>query len=435
MELSPPNPARFAVLAWFCLAAIVAYLQRMAIGVSAEDIQRDLKLTPEDMGLVMSCYYWTYAIGQLPAGWLGQRFGTRRMLPVTIGLTSLCCGGVAMAATGSQFAAVWLMAGLMVAGIFPCCIQSITRWFPSDQRAFPSGSLGSSMSIGGAVSTALTGWLLVEFATSDGGGWRTIFALYAVPGLLWAAAFPWWFRESPSEAASREDGATRSAERADNDRPQDGEASAAAEWWSDPRTWLICAQQFFRAAGYIFYATWFPSYLKKTHEVTTEQAGLLTSLPLLGVVIGGACGGLVIDAIDRRTRNRRISRQLVAIVCHSLCGLLVLAASLMNDVTAAVSLIALGSMIFAVGGACSYTITMDLGGSRAATLFATMNMSGNVGAALCPIVVGYLVKYAGWDSVLYFFGGLYLAVATCWMFLDPTPRGELSSSSAEIDDA
>lgn len=408
------NAVRFAVLAWFCLAAIVVYLQRASIGVMEQTIRDEFEVSRTEMATVMSGYYWAYALGQLPAGWLAQRFGTRLMLPLCIALSSLCCGAMKWGRSLDELRWAWTLAGLSVAGVFPCCVQSIVRWFPPDQRAFPSGSLGSSMSIGGAISTALTGWLVLQSFSSNLSGWRLVFAAFAIPGLLWAFVFPLWFREKTVEISTGDGAPAVNLEQ-------------GTDWWTDFRTWLICAQQFLRAAGYVFYATWFPTFLKETRGVTTEQAGWLTSLPLLGVVAGGALGGLVIDAIDRRTRNRRISRQLVAVVCHALCGVLVFAAAPIDNAKLAVSIISLGSFAFAIGGACSYTITMDLGGSRAAMLFAVMNTCGNIGAAACPEVVAWLLKYVSWNAILYYFSGLYLGVAACWALLDPTPRSEIKS--------
>ena len=407
-----PTNARYLMLASFCLAAVIAYMQRNAIAVAAPRIQADLSLSLGTMGVVMSGYYWTYAFSQLPAGLLGQRFGTRVLLPLCMGCSSLCILAMAFSSDGTAFGLHWLLAGCLMAGIFPCCIQSFVRWFPPQERAFPSGTLSSAMSVGGAISTALTGWLLANLADSEWTGWRVTFGLYAVLGLIWAASFPWWFREHPPTGTTHV--VEVSSEKAS--------AAITLNWWNDFRTLLICLQQFLRAAGYVFYATWFPSYLQETRHVSTAEAGVLASLPLLGVVFGGAVGGLAIDVIDRWSNSRRMSRQLVGVLSHLICGLLIFAAAPIQNATLAVSIISLGSFAFALGSACGYAITMDLGGKHVATLFGTMNMCGNIGAAACPILVGYLVPHTGWHAILFLFGGLYLAVALCWAFLDPTPR-------------
>ena len=407
-----PSHARYWMLASFCLAAVIAYMQRNAIALPAKQIQSDLNLSGWAMGWLMSGYYWTYALSQLPAGWLGQRYGTLWILPLGMGCSSFCILTMAFAGNGETLAFSWLLAGSLMAGIFPCCVQSFVRWFSPQERAFPSGALSSAMSVGAAISMALSGWLLTELADSEWSGWRVTFGLYAVLGLIWAASFPWWFREHPPA------GETYLVESPANNTRNVNQP----DWWTDSRTLLIFLQQFLRAAGYVFYSTWFPTYLKATRHVSEWEAGLLASLPLIGVVIGGAVGGWSIDRIDRWSNNRRISWQLVGVLSHLICGLLMFVAAPIENAVLAVSVISLGSLTFALGSACGYAITMDLGGKRVATLFGTMNMCGNIGAALCPVVIGFLEPYIGWHAVLFLFGGLYLAVALCWAFLDPTPR-------------
>ena len=78
---------------------------------------------------------------------------------------------------------------------------------------------------------------------------------------------------------------------------------------SSPAMWWICAQQFFRAAGYIFFASWFPTYLQKVHGVTPSESGVLASLPLLAVVGGSLVGGAVSDRVLARTGSRAWARK------------------------------------------------------------------------------------------------------------------------------
>lgn len=443
----PPLPAgsakplgrRYVLLFWLCLAAMIAYIQRMAIGVAAPEIQSSLGLSEPAMGVVMSAYYWAYALCQVPAGILAGRLGSRRMLALSVTATSVFSGLVGIATSSWTLTAFWLFSGITIAGIFPSCVRAISAWFPTDSRAFPSGALSSSMSIGGAISTWLTGWMLVSLRDTADDPWRIVFLLFALPGFVWALGYFRWAGRHPEPGSppaqlppvplagtgdpSREDRdsyqpfqAPRSIDRPDTAGPA---LLDHPNWLMDWRTWLICSQQLFRAGGYVFYGTWFPTYLKEVHGVTLASAGRLTSLPLLGVVLGGAIGGWLSDWIERRTGSKRLSRQSIGVASHGLCGLLILIAQSIQNPIHAVCLISLGSFIFALGSSGSYAITMDLGGTRAPTLFALMNMCGNFGAALSPIVVGGLIASAGWSSVLPFFGSIYIAAAICWGFLNP----------------
>lgn len=168
MPLRQRPALRYSVLAWFCAAAAIACVQRTSIGVAAKDIRASLELSIPAMGNVMNGYYWAYALSQLPAGWIGQRWGTRASLAWFMTGTSVWTALVACTLSRFDLAIVWLLAGMAIAGIFPVCAQAIAHWFAPDERAFPSGALGSAMSVGGALSSILTGWLLGVFATLPG---------------------------------------------------------------------------------------------------------------------------------------------------------------------------------------------------------------------------------------------------------------------------
>jgi MFS family permease len=415
-----PVQSRFVMLGFFCVAAVIAYVQRTAIGMVTADIQKSLNVSVETLGWIMSAYYWSYAFSQLPAGMLVRLFGTRAILPLSVGATSLFTAMTALMPTTAGFTVMWLMAGISIAGIFPACVRSIGLSFPSDQRAFPSGALASSMSIGGAMSTTMTGLLMAGFSSMETTPWRLVFLLYSVPGILWAASFYFWYRDPAVQTAAASIGGPSEDVSSVGTMVQKHSPLDKPDWYLDHRTWLICGQQFFRAAGYVFYATWFPGYLKEVHHVSLASAGMLTSLPLLGVVLGGITGGMICDRIEQSTGSRRMARQGAGMICHTLCGLLIFLAHFVETPGTAVALISLGSLIFALGSSGSYAVNMDLGGSRSSTLFATMNMSGNIGAAISPIIVGRIVSQLGWSAVLPFFGGVYLAAAGCWMFLNPT---------------
>lgn len=182
--------------------------------------------------------------------------------------------------------------------------------------------------------------------------------------------------------------------------------------------WWICGQQFFRAAGYMFFTSWFATYLQESRGVTIATSGVLTMLPLLAVVGGSFIGGGLSDAVLRRTNSRSLARKGIAMVSVGLCAVLTWSASLFTDAVAAVLIISLGSFFAAIAGPCSYTITIDMGGAHVPTVTSVMNMSGNLGAMLFAPAVPWLLQQTGsWNAVLVSFGALYVASTICWVFL------------------
>lgn len=413
-RLALPTHVRYHVLAWLCVATAIAYIDRGCIAVASEVISADLGLSDKEMGTLMSAFFMTYALFQLPTGWLGHVWGTRKALPF-FSLAWSTATAVAALATGlPTLLAARLALGAAESGIFPCAASSLGKWFPSTRRAWVSGILGSFMGIGGALGAYLTGLLLTVM------DWRWMLALYAVPGLLWAAWFYIWFRDRPQDHS-----AVNQAELdlITDQEPVAIEINAPTPWaalFASPVLWWINGQQFFRAASYAFYVTWFPKFLQKTYGVDVLEAGTMTSLPHWAALVGSLGGGLMADWVLVRTGSRRLSRQGVAGVSLAASAVLVVLAYPLANVWLFVLVICASSLCSALAGPAAYAVTIDVGGKQVAPAFSIMNMSGNVGAILFAQAVPYLVEYSGsWDLVLFFFAGMYLLAALCWLFIDP----------------
>ena len=104
----------------------------------------------------------------------------------------------------------------------------------------------------------------------------------------------------------------------------------------------------------------------------------------------------------------------------SACAVLILLSLLVRDVNAAIGLISLGAFVAAFGGVAGYTVAIDYGGNRVGTVFGAMNTSGNLGAMLFPVTVGWLVTATGtWNAALFLFAALMAVDAVLWAVLDP----------------
>jgi MFS family permease len=458
---------RYIVLGGLCLITIVGYAQRTSIGVTVKVIQDDLGLSKEQMAWVISGFFAAYALLQIPTGWLAQVWGTRRALPFFALGSSLFTALMGLAPGYGILVGTRFMQGSAQAGFFPSATSTIRHWLPASQRALASGMLGSSMSVGAALGALITGGLLLVLS------WQWIFVLYAIPGVLWAVWFALWFRNRPEEHARvnpaelewiRFAGLTPEPTRAETPSPPSQgivqAPSPEVRIEQEPHTWgvqelqgtkpnplvvrveapgppptpwrqlftsstlgWICAQQFFRAAGYMFFGSWFAKYLSETRGVSVAEAGALTSLPLWGVVLGALVGGRVSDAILSWTGSRRLGRQGVGALALFLCAGCIVAAMPVAHPLLAVLLIALGSFLAAFAGPCAYAITIDIGGRHVAPVFATMNMCGNIGAFLFPLAVPPLVNLWNWQAVLVLFAGIYIAGGICWLM--PNTEGSL----------
>jgi len=128
-----PTRVRFVVLAWLCAAATIAYIHRSVIAVPADTIREELGLSKVDMGWVMSAFFIGYAVCQVPAGWLGDVRGSRRVLPLYCAVWSLSTAMMGLAGGYASLLASRVMNGVAQAGLFPCSA-------PARRTRLPSGS-------------------------------------------------------------------------------------------------------------------------------------------------------------------------------------------------------------------------------------------------------------------------------------------------------
>ena len=259
------------------------------------------------------------------------------------------------------------------------------------------------MALGGAIAPFVAAWLLKSFT------WRELLGLYVLPGVAWACVFALVVPSRRGPVA-----------------PLDPLRETFARLATSPTMYLLCAQQFLRAAAMALFFTWFPRFLQETRGVSQFDSGVLAMWPGIGAVAGGILGGIASDAILRATGNRRLSRQGIAIVGMVGCTLLAGSAYFIEDVNVAVALISLGAFWGTFGGVSGYSVCIDFGGRRVGMVISVMNMCGNVGAGLFAFAIGRLVRpsedgtrSANWDLVLPLFAAIFAADAVCWALLNP----------------
>jgi MFS family permease len=412
---------RYRVLSFLCFVTVIAYIQRSAFNGATKTIEADLALGPSDMGFVMGGWYLAYAVFQLPSGWVADRYGSNRALLLFATSWSVLTGLVGLALGLPGLLLIWGLMGAAQAGIFPCCTKAIGATFPRTEQAFASGMLACCMSLGAALAPAITAQMLGPLT------WQQLFALYAIPGVVWAVAFALFIPRIEAPAVILQ------TKRPDDDADwhamppssaRELEESAPTPPWTnlftDPQMLILCLQQFLRAGPMVLFFTWFARVLAETRNLSESTAGGLASWPPFVGAFGGVLGGLISDGILRRTNNARLARQGMTFSALVVGTTVSLIAFFVPDPYIAVFLMSIAAFCGMAGGVSGYSLAISYGGKRVATVFATMNMSGNLGASMFPIAVGWIVKETGnWNYVLLLFSGMFAAGAVCWAILNP----------------
>ncbi|MEK6238128.1 MAG: MFS transporter [Planctomycetales bacterium] len=411
-----PTWARLEVIGLLTLAAAIAYLTRNAVGVAESTIRDDLGLTIRQSGWFMGAFFWSYAALQVPSGSVAHRQGAR------FAMTAFACAWSVAAICIGVAPGLWLLIaaqllmGAAQAGIFPASCHAISHWTPLTRRTLACGALAMGMQVGAIVASMTTGALM------DVIHWRWVFVAFAVPGFLWAAGFFLRFRNHPADNPKVNEAELAVISVVGLPEDTSSITPDPTPWGAicrSPALWFLCGQQICRAAGYMFFASWFPSFLQETRGVSVEDSGYLQALVFAGTLAGSLFGGLLTDWIWQRTGNLRISRSGVGATFLFGCSVLILSAWFVENTFLAVVLLSVGSLLAAMAGPCASAATIDIGGDHVPQVFGVMNMSGNFAAAACPILIAEIfARTSNWSVVLLLFAAIYLVGAVCWAMVD-----------------
>ncbi len=420
-----PTVTRYGVLAFSVVMAVLLYLDRFAISVATPAILEEMRIDKVQMGWAMSAFFWAYALTQVPSGWLADRWGGRVMLTTYVVAWSITMGGLGFAQGLWGLIAFRLLLGISQAGAYPTTAGFLKNWFPLSRRGFANSAVSMGGRSGGLLTMAITPLLMLLVGAITGfstGRWRVVFVFYGVLGLVWAVFFWRWFRNTPDEHASCNDAERTLIEHGRPPTAAKGDEQLAAVPWFEMLTsgnlWLLSLINFTVNIGWIFLATWMPTYLKEVHSVELWLAGAMTAVTGLAGMAGSVSGGLATDALVRRY-GLVWGRRLPGIIASSGAGLLYAACLGIDNVYALVVIFAGAYFLIDLGLGSIWSTYQDIGGRHVATVLGFANMCGNLGAAIFAGVIGYLAEQDNWTSVFVISCGSFAVTLLCWLFVDP----------------
>jgi sugar phosphate permease len=414
-----PTSFRWVILALFSALYLISYIDRGITAVVAPEIADEFGLDMNQMGLVLAVFTWAYAAGQIPVGWMGDRFGPRNVLTVVMVVVSS-----AVMLTGAAFSYATLLLsrltlGLGESGAFPVASRGMQMWFHRSERGRVQG-ITHFFSRFAVAATPLAAVPIVYLW-----GWRSVFFVAGAMGLVWIVLFVSVYKNNP-EDHPRVNRAELGNIRGTN---QDGTvqsitiAKPVVPWRTILRSrnmWYICLGYGCFFFGTNFYLTWYPTYLREYRGLSLIELGLIGSLPLIAGMAGDVVGGSITDLVLKKTGNARLARRAVAAPGFALAGLFIIPAAMTETVSISILCLALSFFFleFVIGPA--WAVPMDVGGQFSGTVTAIMNMAGALSASLTPIIYGNLFEQGLWIEPFFVSAGVLFLGSLTWVFLiDP----------------
>jgi sugar phosphate permease len=417
-----PTKVRYCVLALLCLLAFILYVDRICLGQAAKDIREELGLTKTEIGYVHTAFTVAYSLFEVPAGWWGDKYGSRGVLARIVVwwsvFTALTGGGWGL----TSLIVIRFLFGVGEAGAFPNSAQILARWMPLEERGKAQGLVNSMAQIGGVFAPLLTAFLIAWI------GWRWTFAVYCLPGLMWAAVFYSWYRDDPQTHPSV-NAAERSLIQAGTQK-KSGE-HPPIPWravLSHEMVWLLGLVLACGAFNTYLYFSWYPDYLKEGRNVSPKLAGGLASLVLTGGAIGCISGGFLCDLMAKLPGDPKRSRRLWCCFAFWMGAVLLLIGKQCDSPVIASTWTA-ASVMFTLSTLASWwSAVTEVSGRHLGALFGLMNSLGGLGAIASQQFVGRFADWmesrghtgrAQWDPMFYVYAGVLAVGGLTWLLIHP----------------
>jgi MFS transporter, ACS family, glucarate transporter len=418
---------RFGIVAMLFLVTAINYADRATLSIAGPSLSKDLGLDAVTMGYVFSAFGWSYVLGQLPGGWLLDKFGSKRIYFASIFIWSLFTvlqGGISFLTATAMSTVVVLfslrfLVGFAEAPSFPANGRIVAAWFPANERGTASAVFNSAQYFATVLFAPIMGWITHNY------GWPYVFYFMGAVGIV--ASFIWLKviyepKDHPSVNAAELDYLEKGGALVEMDTAKN--AAAAGPKWGYVKELLgnrmllgVYIGQYCITTLTYFFLTWFPVYLVKERGFSILNAGFVAALPAVCGFIGGVLGGIISDYLLRKGKSLTVARK-TPIVVGMLLSTAMIACNYVDSSTVVVAIMAFA--FFGKGlGALGWAVVSDTSPKEIAGLSgALFNTFGNTAAITTPIVIGYLVKGTGsFSAALVFVAANALVAVFCYLFV------------------
>ena len=386
------------ILLIICLMYLILYVDRVNISTVAPLIQKDLALSNTEIGLALSAFAYPYAAFQLIGGYLGDKFGVR--LTLTISVLIVCVATASTAFVGGLAALFMarITLGIGEGATLPTATRAMALWIPENRWGFAQGITHTFARIGNALTPPLIVFLLEAMS------WRESFLVVALLSLIWVIVWVWYLRYIPKDPPKFK------IQQASRGKLHSSGASESVPWFRLVRRMLpVTAVDFCYGWTLWLFLSWIPSFFYQNYHQDLKHSALFSTGVFLAGVLGDTMGGVLSDRILKRTGSRNQARRNV-IVVGMLGGLtFLLPVMFVNDVEVAALSLAAAFFFVELVVAPLWVVPMDIAPQFACSASGMMNFGFGVAGIISPLVFGYLIDQTG-SWTLPFIGSAILLV-------------------------
>lgn len=404
------NKRRWSIVSLLFVASLINYLDRAAISFALPAISREFRLTPQSKGLLLSSFFWSYALMQIPIGWCADRFNLRRLYAAAFTIWSFAQGFTGLVRSLPALLGFRILLGVGESIYLPGGTKIVSLLFTLKERGLPSGLFDFGTRTGLVLEGILVPWLLVHF------GWRFTFLILGFAALVWIAPWLWVFpRRLQAEGTT---------------------ASVRFASHSVRRTLLnrnllgICLGFFCFDYYWYVLVTWLPDYLVTVRQLGILRGGFYASIAFFTFGIAEPVGGWIADSLIRHGWDETKTRKGIVTIAFAMGAFLILAMRTAH--TGIVIWLLIGASLVGLATGNLLAILQSCAPAHAVGIWTgAENFAGNLAGIIAPLAVGWLITsfrsyVPGFElaSIV-----LFVGVLAYWLVV-----GELKPREDEADD-
>lgn len=374
MDLSPfSNTRRWAVVGLLFAASLINYLDRAAISFALPLISKEFQLTAQSKGLLLSSFFWSYALMQIPIGWSADRFNLRWLYAGAFTIWSFAQGLTGLAGSLTALLAFRILLGVGESIYLPGGTKIVSVLFSPKERGLPSGLFDFGTRTGLVLEGIMVPWLLVHF------GWRRTFVILGFTALLWIAPWFWVFPRHLQ------------AVNTDTARP---ERRPYARTLLNRNLLGICLGFFCFDYYWYVLVTWLPDYLVTVRHLSIVQAGFYASLAFLTFGVSEPIGGWIADTLIRHGWDETATRKSIVTVAFGM-GIFLIAAMRSAHTGVAIGLLIAASLVGLATGNLLAILQSCAPSAAVGIWTGAENFAGNLAGIIAPLAIGFLITSYG----------------------------------------
>ena len=368
---------------WLLAAVLfINYVDRGLLPAAASLVQTELALTPARLGVLLSAFFWTYALVQIPIGWIAERYGAGRILALGLVVWAAATMLSGLATSFATLLALRLVLGLGESTGFPCVTKLLASTVPVEGLGTANGIVGFAYLFGPAFGTYLGGMVMAH------AGWRAAFIGFGALSLLWL--WPWFRLAGSTQPVTRD--------------PEVGGGPSFAAILRQPALWGASLGHFAANYTYYFMLSWLPYYLVRERGFSTVAMAKVAGSAYLVTAVCALAAGMLIDRYVRRGGSANLAYKSI-MAAAQVAAVVSMLGMAIDPKALAIPCIFLYMALCGASSPGIYAIAQILAGPAAtARWVGIQNAMGNLAGIVAPALTGLIIGRTGHFTAAFMLG-------------------------------